>query len=268
LSGTSRAGGLAPLEVDVKAKVYLGASGETRLALRDVAFSLEVGKVGAIVGPSGCGKTTLLRIVAGLDRHFEGAVARPASGRLAFVFQEPRLLPWRTVEENVRIAAPEAGEPALAELFVALGLSEHRRHFPGELSLGLARRVALARALAIRPDLLLLDEPLASLDATTASRLIEEITALVERRPVTTLLVTHDIEVAIRLADVVFVFSDAPARLLARVEIPTPRSRRLPGDSATIARRIEAARTEARQAALVHEPAREHMMQARDGNAT
>jgi NitT/TauT family transport system ATP-binding protein len=250
LNATSRAGGLAWLEVDVKAKAHRGASGEARLALRDIAFTLEAGKVGAILGPSGCGKTTLLRIVAGLDPSFEGVVRWPASGRLAVVFQEPRLLPWRTVEENLRLAAPEAGNAELAGLLAALGLSEHRGHFPGELSLGQARRVALARALAARPDLLLMDEPLASLDAATASRLIEEIIDLVEARTVTTLMVTHDPEVAVRLADAVFVFSEAPARLLARIDIPTSRRRLAPSVASAIARRLEAAQPGGARVAL------------------
>jgi len=238
----SRVGGLSPLEVRIEAKSFLAASGETRAALRDIAFTLEAGRVGAILGPSGCGKTTLLRIVAGIDKRFEGSVRRPASGSLAFVFQEPRLLPWRTVEDNVRLAAPDIGEEELAALFASLGLDEHRRHFPGELSLGLARRVALARAVAAKPDLLLLDEPLASLDGATASRLIQEIIDLVESRPITTLLVTHDTEAAIRLADVIFVFSDGPARLLARIEIRKPRGRLTPEAVADVAARIDAAR--------------------------
>lgn len=246
-----RVGGSARLEVHVKAKAYLGATGQTRETLRDIAFTLEAGQVGAILGPSGCGKTTLLRIIAGLDTRFEGAVAGLASGRLAVVFQEPRLLPWRTVDDNVRLAAPDIAEDELASLFSTLGLSEHRRHFPGELSLGLARRVALSRALAVHPDLLLLDEPLASLDSATAGRLIEEITDLVEARPVTTLLVTHDIEAAIRLADVIFVLSEAPARLLQRIEIPEARRRLTPASASAIAERIEAARFGGAKVALV-----------------
>jgi sulfonate transport system ATP-binding protein len=228
------------LEVSIRSKAYVAASGLPRQALREVAFILEKGRVGAIIGPSGCGKTTLLRIVAGLDRRFDGAVALPDSGRLAVVFQEPRLLPWRSVEDNMRLAAPEIDEAELAALFVTLGLVEHRRDYPGELSLGLARRAALARALAIHPDLLLLDEPFASLDAATATGLVEELTDLIEARPVTTLLVTHDIGAAIRLADTVFVLSSGPARLLAQIAIPEPRRRLTPAAMTEIAARIGA----------------------------
>ena len=117
------------------------------------------------------------------------------------VFQEPRLLPWRSVIDNLRIAAPQASEETLAALLARLGLEEHARHFPGELSLGLARRVALARALAIEPDLLLLDEPFVSLDDALARDLRASIAALIDERRVTTLIVTHDLREAIELAD-------------------------------------------------------------------
>jgi len=220
---------------------YISASGLTRVALRDVAFRLEEGEVGAIVGPSGCGKTTLLRIIAGLVARFDGTVSRPESGRLAVVFQEPRLLPWRSVEDNVRLAAPDIGAGELAALFATLGLSDHRANFPGELSLGLARRVALARALAVHPALLLLDEPFASLDAATAAGLIEKIAELVEARRMTTLLVSHDIGAAIRLADAIYVLSESPGRLLARIPIPNPRRRLTPEAVERIAERIAAA---------------------------
>jgi ABC-type nitrate/sulfonate/bicarbonate transport system ATPase subunit len=230
------------LEVSIRSKTFVGASGSSRQALREIAFVLDKGRVGAIVGPSGCGKTTLLRIVAGLDRSFDGAVARPDAGGLAFVFQEPRLLPWRSVEDNIRLAAPDIDEADLAALLATFDIAGHRRDYPGALSLGLARRAALARALAIRPDLLLLDEPFASLDAATAQGLVDELTELVEARPVTTLLVTHDVGAAIRLADAIFVLSPGPARLLAQIAIPEPRRRLTAAAMTEIAARIDALR--------------------------
>jgi NitT/TauT family transport system ATP-binding protein len=139
------------------------------------------------------------------------------------VFQEPRLLPWRSVEANVRLAAPDATDATLDALFATLGLAAHRGHFPGELSLGLARRVALARAFAVAPDLLVLDEPFVSLDAALAARLRCELVELVRTRPVTTLLVTHDVEEAIGLADRLLVLSGSPARIVATVSVPHPR---------------------------------------------
>ena len=214
----------------IKRKFYRAASGGRLHVLGELSIALANGEVAAIVGPSGCGKTTLLRIIVGLDRDFEGSVALPAHGRLGVVFQEPRLLPWRTVEENLRLAAPQASDAAFEMLFATLGLAEHRRHYPRELSLGLARRVALARALAVEPELLVLDEPFVSLDAALAARLRAELVELVSRRPVTTLLVTHDIEEAIGVADRVLLLSASPARLLGDFPIERPRIPRTPGE--------------------------------------
>ena len=200
------------------------------------ALSIAVvsGEIAALIGPSGCGKTTLLRIIVGLDSDFEGTVRLPAHGRLGVVFQEPRLLPWRTVEENVRLAAPQASDAALDALFGTLELSAHRRHYPGELSLGLARRTALARAFAVEPELLVLDEPFVSLDAELATRLRAELAELVARRPVTTLLVSHDVDEVIGLADRVFLLSGSPVRVLADVPIQNPRSARSADEVAMI----------------------------------
>jgi NitT/TauT family transport system ATP-binding protein len=213
--------------------------------IEGLSFSLGKGEVGALVGPSGCGKTTLLRIIAGLDADYEGEVHLPDHGRLGMVFQEPRLLPWRTLEQNVRLAAPQVTDDELTTLFAALGLSAHRQHYPGELSLGLARRVALARAFAVNPDLLLLDEPFVSLDDALATRLRDELAELVTRRPVTTLLVTHNVEEAIALADRLFLLSPSPTHVIAELPIPQPRSKRTPEELAAfrgqIARKIKGA---------------------------
>lgn len=230
------------LDVRIAAKTFRGVSGGPHEILRDVSLALEPGQAGAILGPSGCGKTTLLRLVAGLDRHFEGTIELPGTGVLAMVFQEPRLLPWRSVEDNLRFVVPGIEPSERDALLHAFGLTAHRRHFPGELSLGLARRVAIARALAVRPDLLLLDEPFASLDGGTAARLLDELVDLAERRPVTTLLVTHDVGTAIRFADAIFVLSPQPARLLARIEVPLSRRRLTDKLAADVAARIAALR--------------------------
>jgi NitT/TauT family transport system ATP-binding protein len=236
------------LEVDITRKTIKNAAGERNIVLEDISFALGAGEVGVFVGPSGCGKSTLLRILAGLDPDYQGRVSRPPGARIGMVFQEPRLLPWRSVEDNVRLAAPLADEENLSALFEILELNGHRSHFPGELSLGLARRVALARAFAIEPDFLILDEPLASLDDALAARLREQIAMLVDSRSVMTLLVTHNIDDAVRLADRVFLLSSRPARILAELPIHTPRGARGQAEiakiKADVARRINGDRTE------------------------
>jgi NitT/TauT family transport system ATP-binding protein len=133
----------------------------------------------------------------------------------------------------VALAAPQASNDKLEVLFASLGLTAHRGHYPGELSLGLARRVALARAFAIEPDLLLLDEPFVSLDDALAVRLRGELVTLIERRLVTTLLVTHDVDEAVRLADRLFLLSTPPTHVLAEIAVPTPRRARTEADVAS-----------------------------------
>ncbi|QQO16948.1 ABC transporter ATP-binding protein [Bradyrhizobium diazoefficiens] len=222
------------LEVEITSKTFKSAAGGTQEVLAPVKFALQSGEVGVLIGPSGCGKSTMLRIILGLDRDFQGRIARPPEARIGMVFQEPRLLPWRSVEQNVRLAAPDVTDAKLSELFRILELDAHRSHFPGELSLGLARRVALARAFAVEPDLLVLDEPLASLDEALAGRLRDEIAMLVASRPVMTLLVTHNLDDAIRLGDRLFFLSPRPARIVQEVPIAVPRAERNEAELARI----------------------------------
>ena len=237
------------LDVDILGKAFEGASGKRHEVLSEMHFSLVAGEVAVLFGPSGCGKSTLLRIIAGLDSDFEGTVSRPPHLRIGMVFQEPRLLPWRKVEDNVRLAAPLIDDATLSALFAALDLSEHRHHFPGELSLGLARRVALARALAVEPDLLILDEPLASLDDALAGRMRDEIAGFAAAQtPRITIFVSHDLDDAVRLGDRLIFLSERPARILRVVPIATPRAARSETEiariKAEIARRINGGRDE------------------------
>jgi NitT/TauT family transport system ATP-binding protein len=150
-------------------------------------------------------------------------------------------LPWRTVEDNIRLVlpAPEIGVD-LTDLFETLGLGSHLARYPGELSLGLARRAAIARAFAIRPDFLLLDEPFVSLDEVVASRLRSELSALTTRTRVTTLLVTHHLEEAVQLADRLFFLSDRPARIILEKALPPPRGTRSKDVIASISEEMRA----------------------------
>jgi NitT/TauT family transport system ATP-binding protein len=238
----SPVGDRARLEARIAKKSFRTASGHSAPVIADLSFALEEGETGALIGPSGCGKSTLMRILAGLDRNFDGSVQVPAHGRVGMVFQEPRLLPWRSVEDNVRLAAPDASEAEVAALFTALGLSGHRTHFPGELSIGLARRAALARAFAVRPTLLLLDEPFVSLDAPLARQLQGDLAKLVESSGMITVLVTHVVDEAVALADRVFVLSARPAHVVGEIRVKNPRTTMSDEERKTIAARIEALR--------------------------
>jgi len=226
------------LDVDITGKTFTTAAGDRREVLAPIRFSLNGGEVAVLIGPSGCGKTTLLRVITGLDNDFQGAVNSSGIERIATVFQEPRLLPWRSVEDNVRLFKGAVSEARLSQIFDILELASHRRHFPGELSLGLARRVALARAIAHDGDLLVLDEPLASLDLALAHRLRQQIAALVQDRPMVTLLVTHSLTDALHLGDRLLFMSPRPAAIIAEHIIEIPRAMRRAADIAALKREL------------------------------
>jgi NitT/TauT family transport system ATP-binding protein len=240
LNDAQTAGGATALELRIDAKRFLSADGVSVEVVRGLKLRLEAGSFGVLIGPSGCGKTTILRIAAGLDPDFHGQLRTPGGGRLGIVFQEPRLLPWRTVEENIRLALPaDVANVDLADLIEVLGLGSHLARYPGELSLGLARRAAIARAFAVRPDFLLLDEPFVSLDEAVATRLRSELVALTTRTKVTTLFVTHDLEEAVQLGDHLFFLSDRPARIILERALP-PREERSKDVVASISEEMRA----------------------------
>ena len=188
------------LEVKIRAKEFRSSRGDTRQILRDVAFTAAPGEVLALLGPSGIGKSTILRVTLGLDRDFEGSVQLPP-GRLGVMFQEPRLLPWLSVEENLRLVLPvDEPAPDIVALLNEVLLPPIPNLLPSALSLGMARRVALARALVVDPAILVLDEPFASLDQSVATNLGVRIVARVRRRGTLVLLSTHDIDQALAMS--------------------------------------------------------------------
>lgn len=225
---------LARLTVHIREKRFAAvADSQARLVLKDIAFSAADGEFVALTGPSGCGKTTLLNIVAGLDGDYSGEIVMPTGGgeprpTIGYVFQNPRLLPWRTVLENILLVLPE-GADALDrahEWLRMVGLWEARNTYPERLSVGMSRRVALARGFAIGPDILLMDEPYVSLDPQMAQRLRVLLLDIWAGRPTTVLFVTHDLREAIMLADRILVLPRAAGPVAAEIAVPIPRDRR------------------------------------------
>lgn len=215
------------LTLHIQSKTYPDHSGQgTHEVISDLNLEVGDGSFVCLVGPSGCGKTTLLNIIAGLDHAFDGAIERKGGGTLGFVFQEPRLLPWLTVRENIELVLREGGTQtaALEALFDTLHLRTIENAFPARLSLGMARRVSLARALAVEPGVLLLDEPFVSLDKPTAERLRGVLLDGWRARRTSVLMVTHDLDEALQLADRIVFLSRSPTRAVLDWPVPSPRA--------------------------------------------
>ena len=204
-------------------------------ALEGVSLDVEPGEIVAVVGGSGCGKSTLLRAVAGLDRPTQGSVTLDGAAitepheKIGIVFQEPRLLPWLTVAGNVsfgleHLPKPERDERVAAQL-ARVGLSDKAGVWPRELSGGQAQRVALARALVTRPQVLLLDEPFSALDAFTRVDLQDHLLDLWADTKPTLIVVTHDVDESIVLADRVVVMRPHPGRIEDEIAVDLPRPR-------------------------------------------
>ncbi len=216
-----------------------GRSGgaEPVAALSDVSLEIAAGSFVTILGPSGCGKTTLLRLISGLIRPDAGELT--VSGRpprpgphAGFVFQSFRLVPWQRVRDNVTFGLALNGMPPAqrrerAEHYLRLvGLTRFADAWPHELSGGMKQRVALARALATEPDILLMDEPFASLDAQTRELMQAELLRIWSERPRAVVFVTHSVDEAIMLGDRVMLMSPRPGRIVETLDVPLPRPRR------------------------------------------
>ncbi len=218
--------------------IYHGAQGDL-LALDGVGLTVGEGEFLTIVGPSGCGKSTLLRILGGLLKPTEGQVyldGQPLVSprrQVGYVFQKVNLMPWRTVLHNVTLPLEVAGmarpqaEQQGRELLALVRLAEFEQALPRELSGGMAQRVAIARALAGQPEVLLLDEPFGSLDALSREQMNMELLRIWQARRVTAVMVTHDLQEAIFVADRVLVMSPRPGRIRAEVKVNLPRPRTL-----------------------------------------
>jgi NitT/TauT family transport system ATP-binding protein len=213
--------------------------GATIRVLEDISFTVERGEFFVIVGPSGCGKSTLLRIIQGLETPNEGVITlagEPLKGPSAdrgFVFQQDSLYPWRTVLQNATLGLEIMGKPRAEankhamSLIDLVGLTGFEKHYPRELSGGMRQRVNLARALAIDPKMLLMDEPFAALDALTRETMQQELLRIAAAAHKTVLFITHQIEEAVLLADRVLVMSARPGRVMETIPIDLPRPRSL-----------------------------------------
>ncbi|MFI2857234.1 ABC transporter ATP-binding protein [Paenibacillus sp. JSM ZJ436] len=205
--------------------------------LEQVDFSIAKGEFAAIVGPSGCGKSTVLRMIAGLESPGSGAVTangadieKPEPSRM-LIFQEHALYPWRTVADNVAFGLELAGmrkkerSQRVDEVLAKVGLTGFQKYYPHQLSGGMRQRAAIARALVTDPEVLLLDEPFGALDAITKISMQNELLTLWEGTGKTVLLITHDIDEAIYLADTVYVMSPRPGRIVEQIKLSMPRPR-------------------------------------------
>jgi NitT/TauT family transport system ATP-binding protein len=217
--------------------VYDAPGGGILPALAPLNFTIEAGSFVCLVGPSGCGKSTLIRILAGLQRPTSGEVyledqpiAEP-SDRIGVMFQDSNLMPWRTVLDNIALPLELAGvaqtqrHQTVYNLLPTLGLSEFALAYPGELSGGMAQRVALGRVLVRHPGALLLDEPFGALDALTREQISLDLMQL--RSTQTVMMVTHNIHEAVLLSDRILVFSRRPGRIIADIPVLLDRPRRL-----------------------------------------
>jgi NitT/TauT family transport system ATP-binding protein len=226
---------MSKIIIHIKDKSYLTtADNNCRKVIKDLHLTLQKHEFVCLVGSSGCGKTTLLNILAGLDTEFSGSVTfsnQQISPKVGYVFQNPRLLPWRTVQENIELAANPSKE-TIDFLLASMGLAAEKETYPAHLSLGMSRRVSIIRAFAADPDLLLMDEPFVSLDPPTARQVRQLLMGLWLKRPHKVLFVTHDLREAIAIADRIVFLDKEPMSIIT--EVPVPLSREARNDTARI----------------------------------
>jgi len=214
------------------------------VALQGINLHIDAGDFVVLLGPSGCGKSTLLRLIAGLDRPDRGRIewhsTPPAPGEIGFVFQDPTLMPWASAAQNAALPLRLRGlDPGPANTMLArLGLAGFENTRPAQLSGGMRMRVSIARALAARPRLLLMDEPFAALDEFTRHKLQDELRALATETDCTTIFVTHSIYEAAFLAKRVILMSPRPGRVAAEHEFPVPVANRIDPSFADRVRRL------------------------------
>lgn len=221
---------MTDVHIDIKNKTYTTADSRQHTAIANLSLSLPTNEFICLVGPSGCGKTTLLNIIANLDQQYKGEILlgqQQLQPKIGYIFQSPRLLPWRTVRENIELVLDEQQSPEIIDsLLESMQLTDCQNAYPQHLSLGMSRRVAIIRAFAVNPQILLMDEPFVSLDAPTARQVRNLLIELWQQRPHTILFVTHDIREAIAMADRLVFLSAAPMSVISEIEISIPRKDR------------------------------------------
>ena len=229
--------GTSQVSVEHVSKVHYSLAGEPLLALLDVTFCVENNEFFSIVGPSGCGKTTLLNLLGGFEQPTRGAlrvgdevITAPGWER-AMVFQEYALFPWYNVYDNIRYGLrrkrlSESEQRRIADHYIGLvGLRGFEKRYPRELSGGMRQRVSIARALAVNPSVLLMDEPFAALDVQTREYMQDELLKIWQREPKTVIFITHSIDEAIKLSDRIAIMAPRPGRIaeIKSVDLPRPR---------------------------------------------
>ena len=219
------------LHVKVDKKDFIRFDEKRISVLENIEFRIKDHELVAITGPSGCGKTTLLNLIAGLDTHYEGHIKLPAYADdalpLSYVFQKPCLLPWRTLKENIALAlqSPQQHEARIQSMMESMGIADAADSYPTMLSVGMARRTALARAFVVKAPLLLMDEAFSSIDELTATRLRKLLLSQLEVSPHVVIFVTHNLREALFLGNRLLILSKRPATIVADLPLSGKRGR-------------------------------------------